>query len=101
CDDDGDMRFLAEAFGAMGIEVAPRHPLFTSNKSLAQLRSEYAEFPREGRRITFDRRKEERRVAERRAVSDRRSGERRLAALSWLGQERREANRRHSTRRKT
>ena len=80
----------------LGIEFAPKHPLFTSNKTVEQLRNEFAEYPREGHRITFDRRQTERRGAERRVVSDRR-----LTALTWLGQERRDTNRRQSTRRQT
>jgi len=78
----------------MGIEIAPKHPLFISNKTLEQLRSEYAGYPQGGRRITFDRRQVERRVPARRVVPDRRSDDRRLTALQWLGQERRESNRR-------
>lgn len=83
---------------SMGIEIAPKNPLFNSNRTLQQLRSEYAEYSREVRRIAFDRRKEERRVVQRRTVPNRRSDVRRTTTLPWLGEERRTAERRQSVR---
>lgn len=79
----------------MARDVAPQHPLFDPDKSIHQLRAEFAEQPRDdGRRITFDRRKVERRKVQRRAIRDRRA-----VRLPWLGDERRTGERRQAMRR--
>jgi hypothetical protein len=84
----------------IGRDIAPRHPLFHSDKTLEQLRIEFAGFKvGSGRRIRFDRRKWERRTAKRRSVPDRRTRERRTSTSPWQGEERRKGEQRRSARR--
>lgn len=86
----------------MGCDIAPKQFLFNSNKSLEQLRSEFAGILQgESRSVRFDRRQAERRIAQRRSVSDRRLDQRRTTILPWLGSDRRDGERRQSVSRQT
>jgi hypothetical protein len=86
----------------MGRELAPHNQLFDPGKRYLDHQADAADAEIEhGRRIVFDRRIEERRLAVRRANADRRDGERRMMELSWLGEQRRMSERRQYARRWT
>ena len=86
----------------MGRELAPNNQLFNPDKSYRDHQVDAAEAGIEhDRRIVFDRRKGDKRLAARRANADRRDGERRMLELSWLGVQRRMRERRQYARRRT
>jgi hypothetical protein len=83
----------------IGREIVPDHPLFDNNRALDQLRIEYAKrSSHSDSPITTTNCMG---VGQRRGISDRSLEERRVTTLPWLGEERRQYERRSNKERES